>query len=300
MKTAKKVWIIIAVSLILSGFVVFLAALVAMNFDLTKINTVDFVTNTYTPQGDFTDISIDGAECEVRFLLSSDGICKVVCNEGKKISHTVEVVDNKLVIERHDNREWYECIGIYWGKMEIEIHLPKTEYTSLYLKSLSGDMLIPQEFTFQDAEIYTTSGNVDFNAKVSDNLLLKTVSGEICGKVITPKSLTVKSTSGDIELESIDCNTLNAETVSGEIDFSGILAGDKIEVKTVSGDIELDNCDANYLNLKSTSGEISGTLLTEKIFITDTTSGDIEVPRTSAGGKCEIKTVSGDIEFDIK
>ena len=45
---------------------------------------------------------------------------------------------------------------------------------------------------------------------------------------------------------------------------------------------------------------VGGTLLSDKVFITDTTTGDVDVPKTTTGGKCEITTTTGDIEIDIE
>lgn len=300
MKSAKKVWIFSSVCLIVAGFIIFLVSLVVMNFDLTRLNTVNFVTNTYTIEETFTDINISGAECNISFDYAKDGQCRVVCAEGEKISHTVSVVDDTLVIEREDRREWYERIGIYWGKMEIVVSLPESQYNSLYAKSLSGEITIPEEFTFNNAEIITTSGDINFNAKVLNDLNVKTTSGEIHVAEITPQNITVKATSGDIELENIECNTLTTDNTSGEINLTDVVVSGNLKTQTVSGDIELQDCDAKTLYLKSTSGEISGHLLTEKNFVTSTTSGDIKVPKSAGDDKCEIITTSGDIKFEIK
>ena len=48
-----------------------------------------------------------------------------------------------------------------------------------------------------------------------------------------------------------------------------------------------------------TTGDVTGTLLTEKTFSTDTSTGDVSVPNPSSGGKCEIKTSTGDITISI-
>lgn len=280
MRTAKKNAILIAVILIVVGFFISLGGLFAMGFDFNKMNTLDFVTNTYTLDGGFSNISIKGAECDVRFLLSEDDSCRVVCKEGDKISHSIAVKDNILEIERIDNRKWYECVGIYWGRMEIVVYLPQTEYESIYIKSVSGDIAIPKDFSFAEAEIYNTSGDVKFLAAVKNDLSVKTVSG-------------------NIELTNIECQNATAASTSGEIAFSKVIAQGKMHIKSVSGDVDLLKCDADSLWIKTTSGDVSGTLLTEKKFITDTVSGDIDVPKSTSGGKCEIKTTSGDIEFTI-
>jgi hypothetical protein len=40
-------------------------------------------------------------------------------------------------------------------------------------------------------------------------------------------------------------------------------------------------------------------LLSDKVFVTKATTGDISVPNTTTGGKCEIKVTTGDIKIEI-
>lgn len=64
--------------------------------------------------------------------------------------------------------------------------------------------------------------------------------------------------------------------------------------------VESGMTDANGLDLNSSSGDISGTLLSEKIFVEQTSSGDLNCPVSSPDcGICEIRTSSGDISFQI-
>ncbi|MDE6208942.1 MAG: DUF4097 domain-containing protein [Lachnospiraceae bacterium] len=319
MKKNKKIAIFVALTLISVGFVVSLGAMAVMNFDFTKMNTLNFVTNTYQVDETFSGISVDGAECDVRFVVSGDNQCSVVCNEGDKIYHSVTVENNTLIIERHDERKWYEHLGLYWADMEIVIYLPQSEFETLYIENLSGDIVIPEGFSFEAAEIYSTSGNVSFQAAADNVLSVKTVSGEIYVNNAEPQNLNIKSTSGDIELSNINsqsitayttsgdiefsnikCQNITTNTTSGEIEFSKVIANEYINIKSVSGDVELNKCDAGSLWIKTVSGDVSGLLLTEKIFFTDTTSGDVKVPHSASGGKCEIITTSGDIKLDIE
>ncbi len=281
MRTAKKNAILIAVILIAVGLFISFGSFLAMGFDINKMNTMDFVTNTYSVDEKFSNISVKGAECDVRLVPSEDAACRVVCNEGDKISHSVTVEDDTLVIERKDNREWYEHIGIYWGGMEIVVYLPQDEYEAIHVLSVSGDIDIPKEFSFSEAKIDNTSGDVSFSAPVKNELSVKTVSG-------------------DMELTNIECQSVTATSTSGEIVFSKVTAQENIHIESVSGDVELLKCDAGSIWIKTTSGEVSGTLCTEKKFIVDTVSGDVDVPKSTYGGKCEIKTTSGDVEFTIE
>lgn len=318
MKAAKNT-LIVALAFIIIGLFISLGGLIAMDFKFTELNTADFVTNTYSVSEEFTNISVKSAECNVRLLFSDDDSCKVVCNERDNITHSVTVENGTLIIDRTDKRKWYEHIGIFFGKMEIIVYLPKTEYESLYVSTVSGDIEVSDDFTFAEADIHNTSGDVNFSAFVNKDLSVKTVSGKIKVNDIQCESVTLQSTSGDVDLSvsvneelyvktvsgsikltDIQCKNVTAQSTSGGIIFSKVTASGNIHIESTSGKVELLTCDADSLWIKTVSGDVYGRLLTDKIFITNTVSGSIDVPRSTSGGKCEVNTTSGSIKFDIE
>lgn len=320
MKTSKKVLIITSVAVIAIGMIISAFSLFSVNFDFSKLNTMNSVTKTYAVDENFRNIHIEGAECDIRLMPSNDDKCRVICNEEDKISHSVSVQNDTLTIKRTDNREWYEHIAVfYWGDIEIIVYLPKSEYEELYVKSTSGNIEIPEDFTFSKADIDNTSGEASFVSRVKSDLEVKTVSGDIYVGETTAKNIDVQSTSGnitmssaklngelkiksisgDIKLSDIECQSITSNTTSGNNTFSSVIAKTNMKIESVSGDVELYQSDAETMNIKTTSGNIDGTLLTDKIFDIKTTSGNINVPPSGMGGKCEIKTTSGDIELSI-
>jgi hypothetical protein len=44
---------------------------------------------------------------------------------------------------------------------------------------------------------------------------------------------------------------------------------------------------------------VCGTLLSSKVFIIKTDTGDVDVPKSTVGGRCEITTSTGDVEISI-
>ncbi|MGN0614572.1 MAG: DUF4097 family beta strand repeat-containing protein [Porcipelethomonas sp.] len=321
MKKSKKTAMITAASLIAAGAVISFGALFAMDFDIKKINTVTLGTNTYTVDQAFDNISVEGAECNVRLRPSDENFCKVVCYESDRIYHSVEVMDNTLKIEREDISKWYDNImNICWNDMEVTVYLPKNEYKTLRIENISGNVEIPGGFTFDDAVIKSSSGDVKFSADVNNALSVEANSGDLTVSNTSPGKLSTKTSSGDIKIECVNSGTeltaettsgemkitdfngknISAESSSGDITFSGCLASGNIKTESISGEVRMYNCDADSLWIKTSSGDVSGTTLTEKIFITDTSSGDVNVPQSVTGGKCEIITDSGDIEFEIE
>lgn len=319
MKDAKKTVMGIAGVLIAVGLILALVAFAGMKFDFRRLDTTRTEEQSYTIKESFRSIHIEGAECDIRLLPSEDKLCRVECIESSRIFHKVAVEGDTLTIERVDRRRWYEHFGFQWGRTEVKVFLPQREYEALYAKTLSGDMEVPEGFTFTRAEANTASGEVSFSAVVKGELTVKTVSGDIYAGHTAPErlslqstsgevtvdtikqetELSVQTTSGDIELRNITCRNISAESTSGEIRLSRLYASEKIRIESVSGDVELRDCDGDSLSIRNTSGEVSGRLATEKIFITDTVSGRVDVPRSVSGGICEVKTTSGNIEFTI-
>lgn len=321
MKKAKKIAFIIALACVAAGAAISLGAMAVIGFDISRLNTMKFENNTYQVEESFSHIRIEGAECDVRLLPSQTGACTVVCSEGKNISHTVAIDGDTLKITRTDSRKWYERMGIYWGEMSVTVYLPEGVYGDLFIQSVSGDITVPGGFTFSQAEIVNTSGEIAYSAATDRSLTLKTTSGDLTVRDLTAGALEIRSTSGEvtihsavvsgdvvvetvsgeIELEGVNAQAMSIQSTSGDAELADTVAAGHMEIKTVSGEIELGRSDAETLRIKSTSGDVSGSLLTEKRFTTHTTSGSVNVPNIAspAAGTCEITTTSGNIRIKL-
>ena len=100
-------------------------------------------------------------------------------------------------------------------------------------------------------------------------------------------------------INTIHSGELDLEVSTGDVTLTDTIASGNLRAETTTGDVTLTRADAAALNLKTTSGAVTGTLRTPKIFYTDTTSGSVDVPRSTEGGICEIKTTSGSIRMTI-
>lgn len=320
MKKSKKIALIVATILVAVGLAVFFGAVAAMGFDFTKLNTVSLQTSTYEIEDAFHHIAIDEVGCDVNLYLSDDGTCKVICRDSEYITYTVHVNEDTLHIKQEDSRKWYQQINLSLGKSEtaeIRIYLPESSYQSLDAALQSGDIVVPEAFCFESAKLRSSSGNIEIRALVNQSLDVKATSGDIWIANASPADLTAQSSSGDITLEAVNAEdnirvdatsgdlylsnvhaqAISASTTSGEIELADVLADESIRIESSSGDVALQRCDAEALHIQTSSGDVSGTLLTEKVFRTDTASGDVDVPQSTSGGECEIQTTSGDIVF---
>lgn len=358
MKKAKKIAIIVAVSMIAVGFVSIVGSLAFVQFDATKLNTMEWETKTYAVEDSFTNISIQGGDATVSLVSATDGNCKVVCTENDAIYDKIEVVDNTLTIERVDESEWYHNIGVYFDEIEITVYLPEKEYETLFIDNSSGRIDVQGDFTFAEAEVTNSSGKINFTADVNgalkventsggiyvgdnsvESLLVEGTSGSIevisvvatndvaingssggigvskvecanlsatnssgslrLSEIVANNDVNVEGTSGGVHIDDVECANLTGSNSSGRITCTEVIATGDINLKNSSGGIALEACDAANLKLEATSGSIKGTLLSEKIFQADATSGSVDVPKTTSGGVCEVTTTSGSISLSL-
>jgi DUF4097 and DUF4098 domain-containing protein YvlB len=73
-----------------------------------------------------------------------------------------------------------------------------------------------------------------------------------------------------------------------------------LSIERSTGDVKLDSVDAAEIYIDTDTGDVKGTLLSEKIIFATTDTGDVDVPRCTVGGRCEIKTDTGNIEIYLK
>lgn len=320
METKTKVWLIIAVSLVLTGCYLFTGVMSKLNWDFTKLSTFKYETNVYEISESFEHISINTNTAEIIFTVSDSENLKVECYEAEMLKHSVTVEENTLVINTIDNRAWYDYIGISLGSPKITISLPTTEYRSLFINEHTGDIEIPDSFTFTDADITASTGDVNFNTSASETVKIKTSTGDIhlenisagtldlsvyTGKVTVSGvtcegDITVNVSTGKASLTDIECKNIISSGSTGDISLENVIAKEKFSIKRSTGNIKLVRADAAEIFIKTDTGSVRGSILTDKVFITQTDTGNISVPKTANGGKCEVITDTGDIKITIE
>lgn len=280
MKHPKRTAMLVSLIAIVIGFLLSLGALAGMKFDFTRLNTVEYHTVTHSISESFSNLSMDVIDCDVRLVPSDDGTCRVECPESTTTTYSVYVEQGTLTIAAQKRALWYHFISIDLYTEDLVVYLPQQIYQTLQLQTVSGNISLPQEFSFEDAHISTISGSLDSSCAVSGDATVETVSGEVSITRWTPKSLGVQSTSAGVSLSQV--------VVSGPL-----------QLETVSGTVQLTDCDADSLNIDTISSKVSASLRSEKTFSIQTVSGAVDVPSGTSGGFCTISTVSGDITCTI-
>lgn len=320
MEKATKVWLIVAASVVLVGCIIFAGVMAMFGWNFAKLSTIKYERNTYEISEAFDNISMNTGTAEIIFALSDDGKCKVECFEEEKAKHSVTVKEGALVIEVINNKHWYDYIGINFGSPKITVYLPKTGYTSLVINGTTGDIEIPKDFAFKDVAVSLSTGDVDFFASASSAIKIKGSTADIRVENITAGSLNLSVTTGKVTvsgvtcegdvtvgvttgksyLTDIACKNIISSGSTGDISLNSVIATEKSMIKTGTGHVKFDGCDAAEISVETVTGDVKGSLLTDKVFITETSTGKIDVPKTTTGGICKIKTGTGDIKITVK
>ena len=300
MRKSAKVAMLIASILCVVGVITCVVGLFGMGLDFSKLNTQPTVTNTHEVTGDFTHISIQTNTADVVFAISEDDNCHVVCNETEKLTHSVTMEDDTLVIKTEDHRKWYDHIGIFIGGSSVTVYLPKSQYGNIAIETDTGDVEMPRDFKFGETCVKTDTGDVFWDAIVFGSFRIGTDTGDITlESMAVTETLMIETDTGDICLDEIQVVDICVETQSGDVDLRNTVASDSISIKTDTGDVKFDRSDAASIVVETDTGDVTGTLLSEKIFFTESDTEDIRVPQSMSGGRCEIRTDTGDIVIEI-
>lgn len=278
MKKATKVWLIIATVLFLIGTMIIVGDLVMVKFDFSKIGTTKYETNTYDIQEDYKNIKIVTNTANVTLVPSEDGKDMVVCEEEKSMKHLVEVKDDTLFIQMEDTRKWYEHIGVNFGISKITVYLSKEIYDTLSIK--------------------TSTGKVSVENVSADSLDITVSTGKVQVTDVTCKGdIKIEASTGKVIITNSKSKNVISKGSTGDLTLKNVLATEKFSIQRSTGNVKLEKSDALEIYIKTSTGNVTGTLLSEKIFITKTNTGDIKVPESVTGGRCEIKTNTGDIKL---
>ena len=318
MKTATKIWLIAAAALVLVGTTIFAGVMTVLNWDFSKLSTDRYQTKEYTINEDFRSIAVVTDTADIDFIPSEE--CRVVCYEPENAAHTVQVEEGTLAIKVEDRRKWYEHIGISIGAPKIAVYLPEGIYEQLSVSSQTGRVDIPADYAFTGIFVTESTGHVTCLASVSENITVKATTGSIRIENLTAGQLdlsvstgkihvsgvdckgdvNVSVSTGDADLTDLTCKNLITNGSTGDIALKNVVASEKFTITRTTGDVKFDGCDASALSVTTSTGNVTGTLLSEKVFIADTDTGSVRVPRTATGGRCEITTGTGSIKIDVE
>ena len=272
----------IIISIIIIGSILLSAGVIMFAKGLSNNNkTNGYEINEHVVES-FSNINIDIATADLEFKESEDGITKVVCREKEKVYHTVEVKDDTLYVKSFDNRKWYEKIfDLSLISFKVTIYTTTKDFSQATLKSSTGDINIPNDYTFDNLNVEVSTGDVEINSNVKE-------------------TLNINSSTGSIKL-NLNAKKINIESSTGSQTLRDVTS-EEIKIKSSTGDIKFIDCDATTsIDIKTSTGDVTLTLLSGKTFEAETSTGKHNVPTSLVGAPlCKIETSTGDIKVEVK
>lgn len=320
MKKSTLISLIVAGALIMLGVCLFAYAMTTVGWDFSAFSGSEFVSDTHEITEPFAGICIDSDTADITFVLSNDGTCRVECRDMEYIEYRVEVQNGTLCIEGIDTRAWYEHISI--GTFEspsITVYLPENAYGMLTVRESTGDIEIPDGFTFESLELELSTGDVTVGASVKNTAKITTDTGDITVQNASVGALELTVSTGKIEVSGVDCagnvtmhgttgkafltdltcKSLITKGSTGDILLDNVIAADTLGIDRSTGDVSFDSCDAANITVTTDTGDVRGTLCSGKVFACKTDTGRIDLPDSTTGGVCSITTDTGDISISI-
>ena len=295
-----KIWLIIATSLIVVGGILFVVGMTGKKWDFSKLSTEKYETNFSLVSEEFKQISIKVETADISVVPVEDATCKIVFYEHEKVKHLATVSDETLTISVVDQRQWYDHIGISVSSPKIIIYLPEKEYASLNIKGSTGNVEILNDIQTENVDISISTGNITLQNLTVDKMSLSVSTGDIkVSSVDCEREVKLKGETGKTTLSDIQCGSLYSKASTGKAVLSNVIATDVFLVERSTGDVKFEGCDAGEIQIKTSTGKVAGSLLSEKNFFAHTSTGKINVPKTTTGGKCAITTSTGDIKVEI-
>ena len=310
MDTAK-VWLVIAAVLILVGGLLFVGVMSGLGWDFSRLSTVQYETNEYEITDAFHSVSIHTNTADVTVVPSEDKISRVVCHERVNEKHSVAVEDGTLVIRLTDTRKWYEHIGIFIDTPKITVYLPPSSHIEpvvipenqpgYVLLGKADNLSKAQAAVEQALQITTATGAIHMENIIAGNIALRVSTGMVTlADIICQEDVTVQVSTGQLRITGLQCKNLLSDGSTGNVHLENVIAEDSISVERSTGNVKFDGCDAEKIFVETDTGNVTGTLLTEKVFRAETDTGYIDVPKTTAGGICELETDTGNIKISLK
>lgn len=340
MKKNTVITIIVSVSLIFLGAVIFIAAYSSIDFDYKRFSTVQqeeeiAITEKIEIVGNediyiqlnHKNVIIEQSKDEYAYFTysNSENISFDFTNEDSNISLIEKRIDslhNKFSIFRFD-------INFYGNKeSDVIVYIPKNftgnikinsaggnkkvdniAVNNLDIGSTSGNVFVSNIIATNDITITGTSGRIETEGLISTNGDI-TIDGTTNSKYLSNMSaqnISISSTSGIIEANTLISDILKITGTSNRNDLIDVVSRE-IYISNTSGSTELHNVVAVKMDIQSTSGGIKGTLNgspSDYHIVSKTTTGSNSLENytnlyINAEQKLNISTTSGSIKLGFE
>ena len=233
----------------------------------------DIVAKEYFETTNISKISTDLTyeNLSVKTTNGNEILVEIASNYSKMIPEFY-VEDDTFVIKSKKKRFWnpgYICNVYLYLPTDFfptttelntasgEVFIEDLETDELTVKSASGDIKVLFSNAKDKITLSAASGEIEFETGKTTKFSASTASGDILIKQLTSNEIICDAVSGEIETQEIECEYLSCETTSGDIDCSKTIC-QYFDIKAVSGsvDLELENQIEAESSIKTTSGSV--------------------------------------------
>jgi DUF4097 and DUF4098 domain-containing protein YvlB len=255
----------------------------------------EYIENTYEITESYTDIEIRVSDVDVNITFVDDTSTLISTNLKENTNVSAQVLGNLLYITQDDDYKWYDHM---WNinKNSMDIYLSVRVLGSLKVFGSTGDIIVDKGLKIDDVKIKVSTGNIEVLSEDINSLNLECSTGDIkVDNIIMGADLNLVTSTGDIKLNDVQCKTLNIKISTGDVYLIDVIVLGDLVLNGGTSDVKLERFDAENIEIDVSTGNVSGTILTSKIFIARSGTGDVVVPETTIGGKCKITASTGDI-----
>ena len=270
--------ILIAVLVVAIGAGLLFAGLSAVSFRFDRLDRTEYMTNTYEFDGAVERVDMKGYTADLELLTAEDGRCRVVSAESDREKYSVSLENGTLTIRPQAQAKKWSLFSFKSPK--ITVYLPAGAYELLKVELDTGDVTADRTLSFEAMDILFGTGDL-------------TMSG------VQANQVAAHGSTGDIRLSDMAPETMTLSVSTGKIVLSNVVCAGDLRCESTTGDIRLTDVDGANIYLKASTGDITGTIRTEKVFAASASTGEVKVPAGAAGGRCEVRTSTGDIRLSI-
>jgi len=205
-------------------------------------NTYVIDESVYSTIDEFSKISASAVIGNIIILESDNNEVKAelvgsITTRGEKPYLSMKAKEEKILFEVN-YPPFNKSVSISSSDLTLTIYVPKTFKHSLYLKTISGDIIFDDFHDLDYIDLTNVSGNILVNNISSNSIDIGNTSGNIKIENISFNNSTISSVSGKINVSG-NPGISHLSSVSGQMDLAFIGTINNSDIETVSGSIKL-------------------------------------------------------------
>lgn len=210
------------------------------NLDINKEFTVDVISSI--------DVKVDDSLKKAKVIYTGEN--------AKNIE--LKQYNGKTYIKEEEKKTYFFSNNSYQKSASYSILLPKQDFDELSFHNIEGDIVIHDNLNTDEISIKSISGDVRTKDLISDDLDIKTISGNIYIDKADIEESSFASISGNIFIKNLNFSYSDIKTISGNIQINNLKNSKLLKIDSTSGSVSIGTLDKSNLSFKSLSGKVKG------------------------------------------